>query len=67
MSQASKPLTTASGEPTPDSPGAAGELDAVVIGAGFGGLYMLHRLRSMGMSVLLLERGSDLGLSLIHI
>ena len=61
MSQASKPLTTASGEPTPDSPGAAGELDAVVIGAGFGGLYMLHRLRSMGMSVLLLERGSDLG------
>jgi len=36
-------------------------VDAVVIGAGFGGLYMLHRLRQMGMSVQLLERGSDLG------
>ena len=37
------------------------EVDAIVIGAGFGGLYMLHRFRQMGLSVRLLERGSDLG------
>ena len=42
---------------------AAGDtkVDAIVIGAGFGGLYMLHRFRQMGLSVRLLERGSDLG------
>ena len=25
------------------------EVDAVVVGAGFGGLYMVHRLRKLGM------------------
>jgi len=37
------------------------ELDAVVIGAGFSGLYMLHRLRQMGMAAAALERGNDVG------
>ena len=33
-----------------DSPAAStGPLDAVVIGAGFAGLYMLHRLREQGL------------------
>ncbi|HEX2559873.1 NAD(P)/FAD-dependent oxidoreductase [Phenylobacterium sp.] len=27
------------------------EVDAVVVGAGFGGLYMVHRLRQLGMSI----------------
>jgi cation diffusion facilitator CzcD-associated flavoprotein CzcO len=36
-------------------------IDAVVVGAGFGGLYMLHRLRSMGFSVRVYETGSDIG------
>ncbi len=27
------------------------EVDAVVVGAGFGGLYMVHRLRKLGMSI----------------
>ncbi len=35
--------------------------DAVVIGAGFAGLYMLHRLRQAGFSVLVLEAGSGVG------
>ena len=35
--------------------------DAVVIGAGFAGMYMLHRLRGMGLSVHVLEAGSDVG------
>ena len=37
------------------------EFDAIVIGAGFGGMYMLHRLLQQGLSVRLLEQGSDLG------
>jgi cation diffusion facilitator CzcD-associated flavoprotein CzcO len=36
-------------------------LDAVIVGAGFSGLYMLHRLRSMGMRAQVLERGGDVG------
>jgi cyclohexanone monooxygenase len=35
--------------------------DAVVIGAGFGGMFMLHRLLQQGLKVRLVERGSDLG------
>ncbi len=39
----------------------APDFDAVVVGAGFAGLYMLHRLRSMGFSVRVLEQGSGVG------
>ena len=39
----------------------APDVDAVVVGAGFGGLYMLHRLREMGLSVRVFERGSGVG------
>ena len=35
--------------------------DAVVVGAGLAGLYMLHRLRGMGLSVRVYEAGSDVG------
>lgn len=35
--------------------------DVVVIGAGFSGLYMLHRVRALGFSALVLEAGSDVG------
>lgn len=35
--------------------------DAVVVGAGFGGLYMLYKLRGMGLSVCVLEAGSGVG------
>jgi cyclohexanone monooxygenase len=38
-----------------------GEVDVVVVGAGFAGLYMLHRLRGLGLSVQVLEAGSDVG------
>ena len=37
------------------------ELDAVVVGAGFAGLYALHRLRELGLSVRVFERGSGVG------
>src|ERR1700732_1821327 len=35
--------------------------DAVIVGAGFAGMYMLHRLRGMGLSVHVLEAGSGVG------
>lgn len=35
--------------------------DAVVVGAGFGGLIMAMRLRELGLSVVGLERGGDFG------
>jgi cyclohexanone monooxygenase len=37
------------------------EFDAIIVGAGVSGLYALHRLRGMGMSVRLYEAGSDVG------
>jgi cyclohexanone monooxygenase len=35
--------------------------DVVVVGAGFAGLYMLHRLRGQGFSVRVYEQGGDVG------
>ena len=35
--------------------------DAVVVGAGFAGLYMLKRLRALGLSVRVFEAGSNVG------
>ncbi len=35
--------------------------DAVIVGAGFSGLYMMHRLRERGLSVQGFEAGSDVG------
>lgn len=36
-------------------------LDAVVVGAGFSGLYMLYKLRQIGMSAKVVEAGGDVG------
>jgi len=36
-------------------------LDVVVIGAGFAGIYALHKLRSQGLAVRAYETGSDVG------
>ena len=50
----------------PSTPGynpttAAKTYDVVVVGAGFAGMYMLHRLRGMGLSVRVYEQGGDVG------
>lgn len=37
------------------------DFDAIVIGAGFSGLYMLHRLRDAGFSTRVYEAGKDVG------
>jgi cyclohexanone monooxygenase len=36
-------------------------LDAVIVGAGFGGMYMLHRLRALGLSARILEQADGVG------
>jgi cyclohexanone monooxygenase len=37
------------------------KLDAVIVGAGFAGMYMLHRLRGLGFRALVLEAGEGVG------
>ncbi|MGH9046842.1 MAG: flavin-containing monooxygenase [Acidimicrobiales bacterium] len=37
------------------------DYDAAVVGAGFAGLYMLHRLRTLGFSARVLEAGDGVG------
>jgi cyclohexanone monooxygenase len=37
------------------------EVDAVVVGAGFGGMYMIHKLRTLGLTVQCYEGGSGAG------
>jgi cyclohexanone monooxygenase len=36
-------------------------VDAVVVGAGFAGMYMLHRLRGLGVSAIVFEAGGGVG------
>ncbi len=37
------------------------DFDAVVVGAGFAGMYMLYRLRGLGLSVRVFETGTSVG------
>jgi cyclohexanone monooxygenase len=37
------------------------EFDVVIVGAGFAGLYMLHRLRGLGMTARVIEAASGVG------
>lgn len=37
------------------------ELDAAIVGGGFAGVYLMHRLRQEGFNVKLVEAGSGLG------
>jgi cyclohexanone monooxygenase len=41
--------------------GVALKVDAVIVGAGFAGLYMLHRLRGLGFSAQVYEEASGVG------
>jgi len=35
--------------------------DVVIVGAGFSGLYMLHRLRTLGLTARVYEAGPSVG------
>ncbi len=37
------------------------QFDAVIVGAGFAGMYMLHRLRGLGLAAVVFEAGGDVG------
>jgi cation diffusion facilitator CzcD-associated flavoprotein CzcO/acetyl esterase/lipase len=37
------------------------QLDVIIVGAGFAGLYLLHKFRQMGLSVRAFEAGDDVG------
>jgi cyclohexanone monooxygenase len=43
------------------SPVKASSVDVVIVGAGFSGLYLLHRLRKQGLSTRCFERGDGVG------
>ena len=54
---ATPPITTPSANPS-----APREYDAIIIGAGFSGLYQLHKLRDeLGLKVRVLEKGAGIG------
>ena len=35
--------------------------DVVIVGAGVAGIYMLHKLRNMGLKIVVLEKSDELG------
>ena len=42
-------------------PAITAEYDVVIVGAGFGGMYQLHRLRALGMTARVIEAGTGVG------
>ena len=48
------------------SSGSKSDVDVVVVGAGFGGLYALHKFRSQGLSVRVFEAAPDVGGTWYH-
>ena len=43
------------------SDGATQQVDVAVVGAGFAGLYLLHRLRKAGFTTVVLDEAGDVG------
>jgi cation diffusion facilitator CzcD-associated flavoprotein CzcO len=54
-------MTQPQAQPKPNGATSPPDFDAVIVGAGFAGLYMLHRLRGMGFRARVLEAGSGVG------
>ena len=65
----SHPITTApqpTPTPTPTPTGAAQPVDVLIVGAGFAGLYMLHKARQLGLRALVIEAASGVGGTWFH-
>ncbi|MGE0230762.1 MAG: flavin-containing monooxygenase [Flavobacteriaceae bacterium] len=41
--------------------GGAQSFDVIIVGAGFGGIYALHKMRQLGLAARVLEQGDDIG------
>jgi cyclohexanone monooxygenase len=54
-------MTQSQSQPKANGQAARPDFDAVIVGAGFAGLYMLHRLRAMGFRARVIEAGSGVG------
>jgi cyclohexanone monooxygenase len=54
-------MTNSTSKPEERSPEVGAVFDAVVVGAGFAGLYMLHRLRGLGFTARVYEAGGGVG------
>lgn len=46
---------------TPTQRAVPAQADVVIVGAGFSGMYLLHKLRAMGLSAVVFETGTDVG------
>jgi cyclohexanone monooxygenase len=46
---------------TPQRAPVPGSIDVVIVGAGFGGMYMLHRLRGLGLSAIVFDVAAGVG------
>ena len=46
---------------THSRPAITAQYDVIIVGAGFAGLYQLHRLRALGMTAKVIEAGSGVG------
>jgi cation diffusion facilitator CzcD-associated flavoprotein CzcO len=54
-------MATALDDSTPPGRSGVADYDAIIIGAGMAGMYQLHRLRELGLSVRVFETGGDVG------
>lgn len=54
-------MSTATAEQTESHKAAKTDFDVVIVGAGFAGMYQIHKLRQQGMTVHCYETGSDVG------
>ena len=45
--------------------GAKPDFDAIIVGAGFAGLYLLFRLRALGLRVTAIDSADDVGVHLV--
>ncbi len=60
MSDATTGTTGSAGEEATEL-GTGADPDVVVVGAGFAGMYLLHRLRGLGLTVQVIEAAADVG------
>jgi cation diffusion facilitator CzcD-associated flavoprotein CzcO len=54
-------MSVPAADPQASTPSVPSTVDAVIVGAGFSGMYLLHQLRGMGLTAVVFEAGTDVG------